>query len=247
MRLSDYIVKGAKAKWYKGGNVKLGKKVWTFSTLYGDGMHYVAKFNECIQGTCGGYCHGCKNDCYVRKSYRYGSVILGHACNTLAVRYNIGNLASDLGGMIDRARNKPDICRLHQSGELVSDEQLEQFFTLADEHPEQQFYIYTKAYDILLTVLSRHNERVPKNLTILVSIWHETGIQVYRVLKHIPNIKAFVYDDGTFDYTAYGLDITTWCKAYDENGKLDHNVTCDKCRKCFNRGKCSKIIGCKAH
>ena len=96
-------------------------------------------------------------------------------------------------------------------------------------------------------MLARHNERVPKNLTILVSIWHDIGIQVYRVLRHIPNIKAFVYDDGTFDYTAYGIDITTWCKAYDENGKLDHNVTCDKCRKCFNRGKCSKVIGCKAH
>ena len=92
-----------------------------------------------------------------------------------------------------------------------------------------------------------HNGIIPVNMTILISVWHECGLKEYQRLSRYENIKAFVYDDGGFDYSGNGLNIQTWCKAYDENGKLDKNITCQKCKKCFNHNANCKCIGCKAH
>ena len=86
---------------------------------------------------------------------------------------------------------------------------------------------------------------MPSNISINISIWHEYGLEAFDEFKAYPFIKAFVYDDRTFDYAAHGLEIETYCMAYDESGKMDHNVTCQKCTKCFNRS--AKVIGCYAH
>lgn len=232
------------AKWNKNGNIKLGGAIWSFSTLMGNEPIYIEKLNCSIVGTCGEHCTYCKKKCYVRKSYRHKSVKLGHALNTIAIRENPEQAGIDLNLQIERAKNKPVACRYDQSGEIESAEELGLFIYVAKQNPETQFFCYTKAFDFIIPALLMGI--VPENLTILISIWHEYGIIEYNRVKHLKNVKAFVYCDG-FDYSAYGLDIQTYCAAYDENGKLDHEITCDRCQKCYNRCRSCKIIGCKDH
>lgn len=89
-----------KAKFNKKGNIKLGYTMWSFSKLYGSRTYIVAINGETLEivGTCGGYCEGCEGSCYVKKSYRYPSVIKGHARNTLAFRNDLDKAFMDLDG-----------------------------------------------------------------------------------------------------------------------------------------------------
>ena len=229
------------ARFFKKGNRKLGYDMWSFSKLKGD--DYYNTCYGCIKGSCGIYCKGCDKTCYVNKSYNiYPSVIKGHARNTLAFRMDIEKAFTDLNGFIDRAKKKPDFIRINQSGEIESTSELKGWIYSAIMHKTIKYYLYTKNFDVLRSVLN--TDVLPDNITILVSVWHEYGIKEYNEFKHLKNIKAFVYDDG-FDYKAYGLNIETYCHAYDKNGKLNHDVTCDVCRKCIDRT--CKVIGCYEH
>lgn len=230
------------ARFNKGGNVKLGG-LWSWSTLYSDKFFYVEKLGKSIQGTCGNNCDVCKEKCYVRKSYRYPSVVYSHARNTEMLRNDIQKTFDDLNKQITRARKKPIAIRLNQSGEIENKTQFNMFCGLAFEHPETQFFIYTKNYPVIIE--RALNGVIPENLTVLISVWHNVGLDEYLILKDFDNIKAFVYDDNKYLYSQF--DINTYCMAYDENGKLNHNITCDKCRKCFDRNPKHKIIGCKEH
>ena len=227
--------------------------MWDWKTLYSD-EHFATKYGV-IKGTCGKHCNGCKGDCYVAKNYSSiesgkgtfrPSCRDGHARNTLALNEGgIYYVYESLNGQINRAKNKPAVIRINESGEIQSYvEFTELWCRLASDHPEISFYVYTKNYAAVTKAFER--ELVPANLTVLISVWHEYGIEEYKALESFDNVKCFAYDDG-FDYESHGLTLTTYCKAYDKNGKMDHNITCDKCRKCFNRNANSKCIGCMAH
>lgn len=230
-----------KSKWNKKGNIKVGNAMWTYSTLKGNEPIYIKALDAYVVGTCGKHCDGCSGKCYVNKSYRYDSVKLGHARNTIAMREDVKQVVEDLHQQIERAKNKPLICRMNQSGEIENIEVLD----IAKLHPEIQFFIYTKNFDAIIPALL--NGEIPGNMTVLISIWHEYGIKEFNKVKHLPNVKAFVYDDQTFNYADAGLDIQTYCKAYDIDGKMNHEITCDKCRKCFDRLGCHKVVGCYDH
>lgn len=231
----------------KNGNIKLGTAMWVFLKLYGDMEHDVKRLGCSVKGTCGGCCEGCKHACYVKASYRYGSVIYGHAVRTIAMRENRNALFVHLDEQIKRAKNKPAQVRIDQSGELETADEYLKWIELARKHPNTDFYVYTKRYDIVTEILdSLGNDNIPTNFITLISIWHEYGIKEFLYLAKYDCIKAFVYMDG-FNYEAYGIHVQTMCKAYDENGKLDHNITCDKCGKCFRKSVNSKVVGCSAH
>ena len=229
------------AHFNKNGNIKLGGNMWSFSKLCTDQAFYIKSLKQCVVGSCGGYCNGCRKDCYARKSYRYGSVLQCHAINTIAMREDMTKAFYDLQRQIDLARNKPSIIRIHQSGELETKQEFCNWVEMARINPNITFYLYTKAYDIVLPIVL--NDKMPDNLIVNFSVWHEYGYQEYKQAAHVPTIKAFVYDDGY----AYPFEMGTYCKAYGDNGKLNHNITCEKCRKCFDNNVNHKIIGCKAH
>ena len=227
-------MKKIKARFGTSGNIKLGKTVGTWSVL----------------------------DCYVRKSYlRYTardtgkcSVKLGHARNTIALRENLEKCFEDLNNQMNRKRKKFELIRLNQSGEIENRDQMEMFCKLAMMHPETEFYIYTKNFDVVIPCLL--DGIVPKNFTILFSIWHNYGIAEYLLCARFENVKAFVYVDSNkdtengwsiADYREKGIEIQTMCSAYDIHGKMNHDITCDKCKKCYNRKENHKIIGCFAH
>ena len=233
-------------KWEKikfvGGNIKLGN-MGSFSKLYGNDT-FTTPYGD-VTGTCGKHCEGCKEHCYVRKSYRYGSVIKNHAKNTVAFREDLKRAFADLHTQLTRKRKPFDTIRINQSGEIETTQELIEWVELARLHKESNFYIYTKNYlAVFETIATIGPENIPDNFTILISIWHEIGINEYKLLANYDFIKAFVYIDG-FDYSKYDIIPDTGCYAYDKYGKLNHDITCDKCRKCFNR--VHKVIGCAAH
>ena len=251
-----------RARFTANGNTKLGKTMGVYSQLMGDDNYWIPELQMYVRGTCGKHCAGCKGNCYVLKSYlRYTardtgkcSVKLGHARNTIAYRENAENWFTDLHNQLSRKRKPFETIRLNQSGEIEDALQFALFCRLAAWHTESKFYIYTKNYDVVIPALLSGN--VPENLTVLISIWHEYGIEENKKVAHLENVKAFVYVDynkdaengwNLSDYAERGIIITTMCKAYDERGKMNHEITCDKCKKCFNRGKCHKVIGCLAH
>lgn len=233
-----------KAHFNKSGNIKLGAKMWSFSKLCGEKIYHVNGIGD-VQGTCKGYCSGCEKSCYVNKSYRYGSVLKCHAINTVAFVTDIDKAFADLRMQIVRARKKPDIIRIDQSGEIQTVKEFRHWIQLAKEFSNIRFYVYTKAFDIVIPeLINQHNAgTLPENFTVLISIWHECGASAFAKVCNIPNVKAFAYDDGY----AYDFTMQTYCKAYDNKGKLNHDITCEKCRKCFDRSANHKIIGCKAH
>lgn len=84
------------------GNIKLGASMGTFSKLYSD-REFNTQYGT-VKGTCGGHCEGCRNACYVAKSYRYGSVINGHARNTLAFRSDLEGSFEAIDRQLTRKR-----------------------------------------------------------------------------------------------------------------------------------------------
>ena len=238
------------AKFVKTGNMKIGHTMWSWNKLAGNGV-----IAGC-QGTCGNHCQGCynmddpkKSPCYVFKSYnRYGwddsSVVKGHIRNTQVMRDNIEKAFSDIKLQLSRARKKPSAVRIHSSGELETVQEFREWIDTATIAPEVPFYIYSKNYEVLDEVLSTMDtKKIPKNFFINISIWHEEGIDIYNKWKHLDCIRAFVYDDG-YDYSKV-LKFDCYCPAYDKNGKLKHDLTCDKCKICFQ--KKAKICGCYSH
>lgn len=230
-----------KARILPGGNSKLDKTIGTFSKLMGDDIYVID--GESIQGSCGAYCGGCKNSCYVKHSYRYKSVIKGHAIRTLAMREDMRGLFNELDKQLTNKREPFIYVRIDQSGEIESAAEFIGWCNLAKAHPETTFYLYTKAFNIVIGLLLKG--KAPDNMTVLISIWHEYGVAEFNRVKRLNNVKAFVYCDG-YNYNKHGLNIETFCPAYNEAGKLDKSIKCGgRCKLCISGPV--KVIGCYNH
>ena len=243
LKIAD--LKGDTPKIIGGGNIKLGNNplFGSWSTMKGgdDEIRYVKKYDGSCSGTCGECGKYCTDSCYVNASYRYGSVIQRHAINATYIKEDVDLTFKILDEQLTKKKDKFQIIRINQSGELTGFAELQHWINLAKKHPETKFYVYTKNYKAVKKVVDKEIE-VPKDFTILISVWHKHGLKEFNKWKDLPYIKAFVYDDGELHITPQ-----TYCMAYDDKGKLDHNVSCEKCKKCFNRNSKHKIIGCKAH
>jgi hypothetical protein len=112
-----------------------------------------------------------------------------------------------------------------QSGDIENIQELEMWATLAMLHPNFTLYLYTKQFKLAVDFIK--SNPLPKNFHINFSIWHEHGVNEYFTVAHYPNVHAFVFDDGETYIPA-----TDYCRAY-VNGKLNHNITCEKCKKCY--------------
>ena len=241
----DRMVAAIKAgvKIGKKGNIKLGNKTWTISKLAGNNDYHVG--NETVKGTCGHFCVGCQNDCYVMKSYRNDSVIRGHAATTKAFREDLTGSFDYIRDSLKRAKNRPDYFRVNQSGEIESASELAQWIKTAKENRDVSFWLYTKNEIALEICMQLYSQELPDNITFLVSIWREYGIRMFLRWQHVKNIKAFVYDDKQFDYASAGIVGDSKCTAY-TGKKLNHDITCEKCGLCTDKRK-NKVIFCDAH
>lgn len=262
----------SKAKIRKGtsaDNIKLGK-MGSWGELPGDCDWYIPELDVTVRGTCGEFCKGCFNPdnpkcsaCYVFKSYirhinrnsdgTVGDILTnkctvkkGHAYRTIAMTMFRKDLLLSLDKQLTNMREKLDTIRINESGEFTCYEDLALWCELSRRHPETVFYVYTKNYAAVRKALI--NGIVPSNFFINISIWHQLGIKDYLEMKDHPQIRAFCLVDNEWTKEKYyrnGIEITSMCGAYDENGKMNHAVTCDKCKKCFSSH--NKCVGCNEH
>ena len=250
-------------------NIKLGN-MGSWAMLFGNCDWYIPEINTTCKGTCGEHCKVCfdskhlKNSpCYVAKSYiKYTnrnsdgtigdiqnnkcSVKLGHAYRTIAMTQYRNDLFNRLNKQLNNKRNKFKIIRINESGELTCYEDLALWCMLAKEHPETTFYLYTKNYDAVQEAID--NDIICNNIYINISVWHENGILSYNNMKGHNQIRAFVFVDKDWNKEKYeenGLNISSMCGAYDKNGKMNHSITCEKCKKCFTSN--NKCVGCFEH
>ena len=220
-----------------GHNIKLGDNIASWSTLKGSDLLLIPHLNKKVRGTCKDSDY-CSNDCYVNKTYnRYPKTSLyGHARNTIGLRTCPSKVFADLDRQLTVTK-RFNIVRINQSGDIENMQELEMWATLAMRHPSFTLYLYTKQFKLAVDFIK--SNPLPKNFHINFSIWHEHGVNEYFQVASNPNVHAFVYDDGE----TY-IPKTDMCRAYIK-GKLNHKLTCEKCRKCFKKG--TKVIYCQSH
>jgi hypothetical protein len=161
----------------------------------------------------------------------------------MVMRENPAEAFTALNGQLERARNKPEFVRIHVSGEFESETEFVMWDAMAALHPDVTFYVYSKAYDILGECFERYS--IQSNLVVNVSVWHDYGVEFFKRWQHLPNVRAFVYDDG-FDYESVGIVADSHCPAYDRDGNTVEGVTCAKCRMCAGK-RARKVTFCPAH
>lgn len=246
------------------GNSKVGKGIWTFSTLPGNADHLLVlkdgRLLTDIAGTCSKHCEGCFNGgCYAVNSARlhHNAVIQAWGQNTLMLRS--GAVWKAIDEFIDQKNKKyketgklddrrVKIWRINVSGELESCADVKNWNERAKLHPEVIFSVYTKNYEAIDQFLDNNAENVNKiapNFIINISQWHHCADAfLAKYPKNTFNI--FEYDDsnrksnqlpqGDIDRL---LDMHH-CPAVTKEGKHAKTkngdpITCDMCQRCYRK------------
>lgn len=124
------------------GNDKLGRGVFTFSTLPTNKM-YIVSFgpfiDKHIKGTCPCHCTGC----YATKGrYAFENVIQANARKTWLSRFDIDFMTRAIIAQIHADHIK--ICRIHASGDFDSSAYIMAWRHIVKESPNTIFWTYTK-------------------------------------------------------------------------------------------------------
>ena len=253
MVMYDINLKNAKLHVIKG-NRKIGKTIWSFSTLPGNKDHLLRKKDGVlltnIPGTCSKYCENCAKDgaCYAWRDAKlhHNAVIPAWGENTLLLREGKAfALLEELFTKMNPKDEKPKITmfRINVSGEIENVNELKEWNNLAKKHPEIRFGIYTKNYDALEELIQQNIE-IAQNFIINVSEWH--GVAKHFLDKHPGLFNVFEYDDSKYEDSTLSeedkqrLKGTRHCPAVDINGKHTLNkdgepLTCDQCGYCYTK------------
>lgn len=242
------------------GNHKIGKGIYAFSTIPGNAEHrpqingkgYVSN----VVGTCSKYCAGCARDraCYAWRDLKlhHNATAVAWAENTLLLR---SGLVFDMLDKYISEKNakyyvskqdkdwKVRTFRVNVSGEI---EDLAQFIgwnTLAEKHPEVNFGVYTKNFDVLDEFL-QGGGKIADNFIVNISQWNHVADEF---LKKYPNqFNVFEYDETNRKSCTWSqedkerLAKITKCPAVDSKGRHaktpdGREITCDMCRRCYTK------------
>lgn len=262
--MAIYLLKIEDAKLHVSkGNRKIGKGIWAFSTLPGNenNLLYVKGKGllTTVHGTCSKYCTDCfNNGCYaVRDAKLHSNVtIKAWGDNTLLLRADPKGLFNQIDAFITDKNKKfvetkdekyHRVCtwRWHVSGEIETLEQLELMNDIAVKHPEVNFGVYTKNFDVLEAYILKHGkDGFAKNFIVNVSEWH--GVAQLFINKYPGIFNVFEYDDSNLkdcvmsDTDKQRLEKVIHCPAVTKDGhhKLDANgnpITCDHCKRCYTK------------
>lgn len=246
-RTADYQKYGCAYPWQtckqhitvSRGNGKLGKDIFHFDMLSGDGIHTLKNGAVLtnVVGTCTGCCAGCKKNCYaIRDEIQYKGALRLRIANTHIMYTDMARGFQEIHDFIMNRENNKRIkvkvrkFRIHESGEFFSLEYMRAWFKFATEHPFVQFYVYTKRFDWLETVYKEYNYMLPANLTVNVSIWHNNYSNPYKFAEYI-------YDDSN-------ITGDEPIKAYQCN--CDGGKTCEDCNRCVYAKQGTKTA-CLSH
>ena len=124
------------------GNDKLGRGVYTYSTLPTNKM-YIVSFgpftDKHIKGTCPCHCTGC----YATKGrYTFQNVIQANARKTWLSRFDLDFMVRAIIAQINA--DHITICRIHASGDFDSTAYIDAWKRILKDCPETIFWTYTK-------------------------------------------------------------------------------------------------------
>lgn len=193
------------------GNAKLGKGVWTFSTLPGTG-EYSATINGkeyTVNGTCVCDCPGC----YAKSGfYRMKSTINALAIRTVIAREYPDFCRNAINAQI--AADHIETVRIHASGDFFSSEYAAIWLDTVKNNPGVAFWTYTKN-----AACERLFDGV-KNANIVKSIIPGCGLN-YGHCDHILDTYAALESAGkSVHICRCGIDKNqhcTNCKGCSEN------------------------------
>jgi len=123
------------------GNTKLGRGVWTFSTLPSNRVFHVVINGKAydIKGTCPCNCAGC----YAQKGHYNGTdVKAANARKTFFAYYYLGWLKRAILAQIEA--DKIQLLRIHASGDFFSANYIEMWREIVNRCPACVFWTYTK-------------------------------------------------------------------------------------------------------
>lgn len=123
------------------GNSKLGRGVWTFSTLAGNGWYHVEINGEPFdtKGTCPCNCKGC----YAQTGfYNMANVKASLAIKTILARLYMDFVERAIMAQIEADNIK--LCRIHAAGDFFSIEYIEMWERICKACENCLFWTYTK-------------------------------------------------------------------------------------------------------
>lgn len=252
------------------GNNKIGKTIYSFSTLPGNEEHLLRlkkagnKLLTNIPGTCSKHCEGCfDGGCYAVRDAKlhHNVVIKAWGKNTLLLRNGkVWGLIKEFLNTKNKDPKNPKVklFRINVSGEIQNKDELDHWAEIAREHPEINFGIYTKNYEALGEYFDDCYERAkidastdhPKNFIINVSEWHGVAKEfIDKYSKKYPNtFNVFEYDDSRLegspltDEEKEALHMVTRCPAVTEEGRHAYNAE-GKPIQCDRCGRCYGLRG----
>lgn len=123
------------------GNEKLGKGVWTFSTLAGNKLYRFSfegvEYTEL--GTCGCSCPGC----YAQTGcFRFSSVIRSLGIKTMLARFNRDFLRRAILAQIEA--DHVETLRIHAAGDFFSAGYIAMWHDIIESTPAVKYWSYTK-------------------------------------------------------------------------------------------------------
>lgn len=153
----------------------------------------------------------------------------------------------------DERYHKVATFRINTSGEIENLDQFNGWNELAKKHPEVNFGIYTKNFDVVKEFLET-NENTADNFVVNISQWHHVADEFLE--KHQGKFNIFEYDDTNrtgnelSEEDIERLKNERHCPAVTPDGhhaftKDGEPITCDMCKRCYR--KTGEITAVYAH
>ena len=118
--------------------------------------------------TCGKMCKYCKSLCYDGKAcLQYKNVLDARARNTALMLSNMQEYFRQVHEFL--AHTKKTVFRFHVGGEIPNAIYFDYVLDIVKDFPHINFWLYTKQYGIVNSILSQTEK--PENLQIMISVW----------------------------------------------------------------------------
>lgn len=174
----------------KNGNSKLGRGVWTWSTLAGtcdyavtiDGKAYT------VRGTCACDCKGCyaKNGCYC-----FSGVRAALAIRTILARENVEFLNRAIRAQIEA--DKIEMLRIHAAGDFIPGAYSEMWRGIAADFSGVKFWTYTKVETCEKLFDGLSNANIVKSLVPNCGLNYGTADYLLRAYNAAKSTGASVH------------------------------------------------------
>jgi len=197
---------------------------------WSDSTKTAYSFNIPSEKTCPGKTPTCVSKCYGLKG-RFRPEMNGSATTD----YNFKVLQDDVTA-IERIKwpNKKSInsFRINGVGDIYSLEFGRSIFKMCHNNNNKEFWLYTRSFDIIDTLLSEQNK--PENLVLFLSADVDNVNKAHELAEKYNLPVAYMGHDVATEKDAFVCPSTTGDPRF-KLSKRKEEAPCIKCKYCFNR------------